>query len=122
MLQSLAVSNDNDTGLSHDDLRIATALVHCRFRGLFSGITHERSPDGKMTLVVWGTERTDEPRFVLTRSGDRYLAIDELTGRDFEAKAERPLCETSAVHDPSRRRWRTATREKTDIAMPVPPS
>ena len=100
MLQSLAVSNDNDTGLSQDDLRVATALVHCRFRGLFSGITHERSPDGKMTLVVWGTERTDEPRFVLTRSGNRYLAIDELTGRDFEAGAVEEALEELRVQSP----------------------
>lgn len=85
MLTAYAFSNDNASGLSQADLRTATTFIHCRFRGLFSGITHERSPDGQRALVVWGTERTDKPKFIFNRSGDRYLATDESSGRTYRA-------------------------------------
>lgn len=85
MLNAYAYSNDNEAGLSQNDLKTATVLIHCRFRGLFSGITHERSPDGQLALVVWGTERTDEPKFIISRSNGQFAAIDESTGRVFQA-------------------------------------
>ena len=94
MLNAVAFSNDDDTGLSQEDLRTATALIHCRFRGLFSGITHERATDGSVALVVWGTAPTDEPLLTINRSNDRFVLSDE-TGQVFVADAIEAVLEVA---------------------------
>ena len=87
MLNAVAFSNDSDTGLSQEDLRTATALIHCWYRGHFSGITHKRSTDGDVALVVWGTGPTDEPMLTINRSNDRFVLTDETTGQVYVADA-----------------------------------
>jgi len=100
MLTAVAYSEDIDAGLSQDDLRIATALVHCRFRGLFSGITRECSPGGHPVLVVWGTACTDKPLLTVKRSNDRYVVTEETTGQVFEADAIEQVLEQARARFP----------------------
>ena len=100
MLPAVAYSDDIDAGLSQDDIRIATALVHCRFRGLFSGVTHERSPDGHPVLVVWGTACTDEPLLKVSQSDGRYYVTQETTGHIFEADTIEHVLEKARAEYP----------------------
>ncbi len=100
MLTAVAYSNDNDTGLSQEDLRIATALIHCRFRGLFSGLTHERSRDDQIVLVVWGTKQTDEPFLTVNQANGRYVVTDETTGQVFQSDAIEDVLEQARAQYP----------------------
>lgn len=85
MVVALAYSNDNDTGLSDEDIRTATALIHCRFRGHFSGISRERSSDGGTALIVLGTTLAKEPLMTIERLDGRCVITLASPEQVFEA-------------------------------------
>jgi hypothetical protein len=60
---------------SADELRIATAIVYARFRGLFSKVTTERALDRRAEFVVWGAQ-ADGPLFRIGRRNGQFVAID----------------------------------------------
>lgn len=70
----------NECGLSDRDLKTATALIHCRFRGLFSGISYEIADDGKPILLVWGIRDTEQPQFKFSQWNGNYICRDRGSG------------------------------------------
>lgn len=88
-------------GLSDDDLRIIRAIVYCRFRGLFTGISTERSLGGQASIIVWGLENS-RPLFRVARRNGRYVAVDDATGRVLRAdQLEDLLDATRDLYPPS---------------------
>lgn len=85
MQGAVAYSNDNQAGLTDEDIRTATALIHGRFRGHFSGIARERSGDGAESIVVMGTRLVDEPLMTIERANGTCVIRLAATGQVFEA-------------------------------------
>ena len=73
-----------EEGLSADEAKVATALIHCRLRGLFSDISYEFTSTGGTILVVWGIRITDKPQFRISRWGGDYVCNDYVSGKAFE--------------------------------------
>jgi len=82
---SSAVALLKDEGLSDDDLRVATALIHCRFRGLFSDIAQRATAGGQTMLVVHGIRRSGDTHFIISRWNGRYIIEDEASGNVFDS-------------------------------------
>ncbi len=67
-------------GLTDFDTKLATALMHARFRGSFSQIHPRKIDDGGTVLEIWGRTPSDEPAFQLQRQGDCVVAVSERKG------------------------------------------
>lgn len=80
MSAEIARLERTEQGLSEDDLRIATAIVYARFRGVFSSITKDHLQEGNVALVIWGAQN-DRPLFRIVRWDGQYVAVDESTGK-----------------------------------------
>ena len=70
----------NECGLSNQDLITATALIHCRYRGLFSDISHEIAENGEPILLVWGIRDTEQPQFKYSQWNGNYICRDCASG------------------------------------------
>lgn len=64
-------------GLTNFETRLATALMHARFRGAFSHIHPRKIDEGGTILEIWGRIPSDEPAFRLQRQGDCVVAVSE---------------------------------------------
>ncbi|MFQ5932303.1 MAG: hypothetical protein ACE5MM_07835 [Nitrospiraceae bacterium] len=92
MSATAALLKGSEEGLSEDDLRVATALIYARFRGLFTSVTKDFSREGHTELVVWRAG-TNGPLFRIGRWNGRYVAIDESTGKILDAARLESLLE-----------------------------
>lgn len=70
----------NECGLSDQDLKTATVLIHCRFRGLFSDVSHKIADDGKPILLVWGIRDSEQPQFKFSQWNGNYICRDCASG------------------------------------------
>lgn len=102
-MSTVALLRDHmDDGLSEKDLRLANAILYARFRGLFSGVTKASTPEGQVSLVVWGGVPEDGPLFKLLRWSGHYAAIDETSDTVYEADSlEDLLDEVRKQYPPS---------------------
>jgi hypothetical protein len=92
MSATAALLEGTEEGLSEYDLRVATALLYARFRGLYTNVTKDCSDDGLTQLVVRGT-RTGGPLFRIGRWHGQYVAIDDTTGKVLDADRLEELLE-----------------------------
>ncbi len=67
-------------GLTDFETRLATALMHARFRGSFSQIHPRKIDEGGTVLEIWGRTASDEPAFRFHRQGDCVVAVSECKG------------------------------------------
>lgn len=67
-------------GLTDFETKLATALMHARFRGSFSQIHPRKIDAGGTVLEIWGRTPSDEPAFRLQRQGDCVVAVSERKG------------------------------------------
>ena len=67
-------------GLSEFETKLATALIHARFRGAFGDIRPRPFKGGGTVLEIWGRTPSDEPAFTLLRQGDSVVAMSERKG------------------------------------------
>jgi len=67
-------------GLTNFETRVATALMHARFRGAFSYIYPRKIDEGGTVLEIWGRTPSEEPAFRLQRQGDSVVAVSERKG------------------------------------------
>ena len=71
-----SIAHLKSEGLSQDDIRIATALLYCRYRCLFSSISHEEDREGGTILVVKGVMVPTEPLMKIYRWHGKYVCLD----------------------------------------------
>ena len=64
-------------GLTDFETKIATALMHARFRNSFSQIHPRKIDEGGTVLEIRGRTSSDEPAFRLQRQGDCVVAVSE---------------------------------------------
>lgn len=67
-------------GLTDFETKLATALIHARYRGSFSDIHPRIVGEGETVLEIWGRTTSDEPAFRLLRQGDSVVAVSEQKG------------------------------------------
>ena len=67
-------------GLTDFETKIATALMHARFRNSFSQIHPRKIDEGGTVLEIWGRTPSDEPAFRLQHQGDYVVAVSERKG------------------------------------------
>ena len=67
-------------GLTNFETRLATALIHARFRGAFSHVHPRKIDEGGTVLEIWGRTPSDEPAFRLQHQGDYVVAVSERKG------------------------------------------
>ena len=67
-------------GLTNFETRLATALIHARFRGAFSHVHPRKIDEGGTVLEIWGRTPSDEPALRLQHQGDYVVAVSERKG------------------------------------------
>ena len=67
-------------GLTDFETKLATALIHARYRSSFSSIHPRKVGDGSTVLEIWGRTPSDELAFRLMRQGDSVVAVSEGKG------------------------------------------
>jgi len=80
MSTAVALKIPEFQGLSKFETKLATALIHARYRGAFGDIRPRMFNDGGTVLEVWGRTPSDEPAFTLLRQGDCVVAMSEKKG------------------------------------------
>ena len=67
-------------GLTDFETKLATALIHARYRSSFSGLHPRKADDGSTVLDIWGRTPSDQPVFSLMRQEDSVVAVSERKG------------------------------------------
>lgn len=80
MSTAVALDIPEYQGLTDFETKLATALVHARFRSAFSQAHPRKTDDGGSVLEIWGRTPARSPAFRLLRQGDRLVAVSERKG------------------------------------------
>jgi hypothetical protein len=96
-----SIAHLKSEGLSQEDIRIATALLYCRYRCLFSSIGREHDRDGGTVLVVKGVKVPTEPMLKIFRWHGKYVCVECQTDEVFESDCIADLLDTVRGNYPS---------------------
>ena len=80
MSTAVALDAPEYQGLTDFETRLATALVHARFRSAFSQAHPRKFGDGGSVLEIRGRTPSGSPAFRLLRRGDRVVAVSDRKG------------------------------------------
>ena len=89
-----SIAHLKSEGLSQEDIRIATALLYCRYRCLFSSIVREHDRDGGTVLVVKGVMVPTEPLLKIFRWQGKYVCVECQSDEVFESDGITDLLDT----------------------------